>query len=185
MDAALGLQPAIGVGAGDLQRGGLDAGLLALAFFHQLYFIAVLFGPAHIHAHQHLRPVLRFGAAGTGVQLDIAIVAIGLTGQQAFDLAAFRFIGGGARGTGSLGQHLGVAVGLGHGDQFQRVGDLGLQLADAFHRRGDLVAFPHQLLRRGGVVPQRRVLGAVVQFGEAGFGDIPVKDASSAARRTA
>jgi hypothetical protein len=37
----------------------------------------------------------------------------------------------------------------------------------------------------GGVVPQRRVLGAIVQFSEARFGDIPVKDASSAAPRTA
>jgi hypothetical protein len=56
---------------------------------------------------------------------------------------------------------------------------------DALHRRGDLVPLAHELLRGGGVVPQRRVFGLVVQFGEAGFGDIPVKDASSAARSTA
>jgi hypothetical protein len=50
---------------------------------------------------------------------------------------------------------------------------------------GKLVAFSHHLLGSGGVVPEIGVLGARVQFGEAAFGDIPVKDASSAVRSTA
>ncbi len=59
----------------------------------QLHLVAVLLGPAHIHAHQHLGPVLRLGAAGAGVDLDIAVVAVGLAGQQAFDLAPLRLLG--------------------------------------------------------------------------------------------
>jgi hypothetical protein len=48
-----------------------------------------------------------------------------------------------------------------------------------------MVAFSHQLLRCRSVIPQRRILGAGIQFGEATFGDIPVKDASSAVPPTA
>ena len=70
------------------KRGRLDAGLFALALFHQLHFVAVLFGPAHVHAHQHLGPVLRLGAAGAGVQFDVAVVAIGLARTAGFRFPA-------------------------------------------------------------------------------------------------
>ena len=59
----------------------------------QLHLVAVLLGPARVHAHQHLGPVLRLGAAGAGVDLDVAVVAVGLAGQQAFDLAPLRLLG--------------------------------------------------------------------------------------------
>jgi hypothetical protein len=49
----------------------------------------------------------------------------------------------------------------------------------------EVVPLAHHLLRDNGVVPQRRIFGAMVQFGEAGLRGIPVKDASSAAQRTA
>src|SRR3546814_18271245 len=48
---------------------------------------SVLLGPANVHAQQHLRPVLRLGAAGAGVDLEVAVVGVGLAGQQAFELA--------------------------------------------------------------------------------------------------
>jgi hypothetical protein len=48
-----------------------------------------------------------------------------------------------------------------------------------------MVPFAHHLLRGGGIVPELRILGARIQFGEAALGDIPVKDASSAVRSTA
>ena len=128
----LGLQPAIGVGAGDLQRRRFDAGLFALALFQQLHFVAVLLRPPHIHPHQHFRPILGFRAARAGVQFDVAIVGVGLTGQQAFDLAPLRFLGQSAQTRGGLRRHGGIAIGLGEFDQFQRIGDVGFQLA---HRR--------------------------------------------------
>jgi hypothetical protein len=70
-------------------------------------------------------------------------------------------------------------------EQFQCVGDVLLQLAHAFHLRRQLVPLAHQLLRGGGIIPEVGILGARVQLGQASFGDIPVKDASSAARPTA
>ena len=185
MNAALGLQPAIGIRSGDVQRRGFDPGLLALALFHQLHFIAVLLGPAHVHAHQHFGPILRLCPAGAGVQLDITVVAVGLAGQQAFDFPALRLFCRGAQRCHGIGDHGRVVIGFRQFDQFQRIGDFGFQLAHGVHRAGDLVAFAHKLLSRRGIVPQRRVFGFVVQFVQTGFGDIPVKDASSAARPTA
>ena len=103
--------------------------------FHQLHLVAVLLGPAHIHAHQHLGPVLRLGAAGAGVDLDVAVVGVGLAGQQALDLAPLRLLGQRAQRRHAFVGHRRVAVRLGHADQFQRVGDLALQLAHALHLR--------------------------------------------------
>ena len=49
----------------------------------------------------------------------------------------------------------------------------------------ELGALAHDLLRGLGIVPEVGILGLGVQFGEAALGGIPVKDASSAVRRTA
>ncbi len=73
--AVLGLQPARGVAALDLDGRRLDAGLLALGFFEILDLVAVLLGPARVHAQQHAGPVLAFGAAGAGMDLEIGIVS--------------------------------------------------------------------------------------------------------------
>ena len=56
MHAALGLEPAIGVVALDLDGRRLDAGVLALGLLEQLDLVAVLLGPARVHAQQHARP---------------------------------------------------------------------------------------------------------------------------------
>ncbi len=87
MHAALGLEPAIGVGAGDPDRRRFDPGLLAAALFEPFDLVAVRLGPARIHAQQHLGPILRLGAAGAGMDLEIAVVGVGLARQQAFELA--------------------------------------------------------------------------------------------------
>ena len=60
------------------------------ALFDQLDLVAVLLGPARVHARQHLGPVLRFGAAGAGVDFEVGVVAVGLARQQALQLALGR-----------------------------------------------------------------------------------------------
>ena len=78
-----------------------------------------------------------------------------------------------------------ILSGLGELDQLHRVGDLGFQLQHGLDAVGEEGPLAHQLLGVGGVVPEGRVLGERVQLGQAMLGGIPVKDASSAARRTA
>ena len=118
------------------------------------------------------------------MDFEIAIVAVGLARQQAFELAPCRL---GAqlfeRGLG-LGDDLRLALGLAELDQFERVVDLALDAPVAGDRLVEPGALAQQLLRRGGVVPQARVLRLGVQFGQAPGCRIPVKDASSAAPAT-
>ena len=58
------LQVPVGVVADDVERGALDARLLAVLPVDQLGLPAARLGEAQVHAQQHLRPVLRLGAAG-------------------------------------------------------------------------------------------------------------------------
>ena len=81
VDAALGLGIAIGVLALDQQRRALDPGLVARGIFDRLDLEPAPFGPARIHAQQHLGPVLALGPAGTGIDLQIGIGAIRLARQ--------------------------------------------------------------------------------------------------------
>jgi hypothetical protein len=185
MHAAFGLQPAIGVVAGDLDGGGFDAGFFALGLFEIFDLEAVLFGPARVHAQQHRGPVLALGAAGAGMYFEIGIEAVGFAAEQGFELAARDFLlEGFQRGLG-LGHDAFIALGLAEFDHADIVLELTLDLADAVKRilqRGPLL---HQFLRLLGIVPEVGVLCELVQLGKPCRGCIDVKDASSAARLTA
>src|SRR6516164_818736 len=85
--AVLRLEPAERVLALDLDGRRLDAGLLAGGLLEVIDLVAALLGPARVHAQQHLRPVLALGAAGTGMHLEIAVVAVGLAREQRLELA--------------------------------------------------------------------------------------------------
>ena len=81
--ADLGAQPAVGVLALEAHGGGLDAGHVAVGGFHQLGLEAVRLAPAQVHAQQHLGPVLGFGAAGTGLDVQIGVGGVHLAGEHA------------------------------------------------------------------------------------------------------
>ncbi len=74
--------------AADLDGGGFDAGLFALGLFEIFDLEAVFFGPARVHAQQHLRPVLAFGAARAGMDGDDGALGVVRSGEQhlRFDL---------------------------------------------------------------------------------------------------
>ena len=145
----------------------------------------MLLGPARVHAHQHLGPVLRLGAALAGVQLDEAVVAVRLAAEQTEYLLALGLGRDVAQRVDPLGDHGRLAFSLGELDQAHGVGDVGLQLAQAIYAAGQAVALAHDLLRALGVVPEGGVLDEVVQLLEAGSGDVVVKDASGAGLRIA
>ena len=146
---------------------------------------AVLLGPARVHAQQHLGPVLAFGAAGAGMNLEIGIEAVGFAGQQRFEFAARDFLLQALQRGLGFANHAGIVLGFAEFDHADIVLELALDLADAAERilqRGPLL---HQLLRLLGIVPEIGVFGELVQLGEPRRGCIDVKDASSAARPTA
>ena len=145
----------------------------------------MLLGPARIHAQQHVGPVLALGTAGAGMDLDIAVVSVGLAGKQRLELAAGdlglelleRLLG--------VGDGLGILLGLAELDHGDLVVELLLDAADG----GELIlergALLHHALRALLVVPQARVLGLLVELLETLARLVEVKDASSAARATA
>ncbi len=67
-----------GVLAGHGKSSGLDTRLFAILVVIDLGLEAVPLGPTKVHAHQHLGPVLRFGAAGARVDSHDCIERIGL-----------------------------------------------------------------------------------------------------------
>ena len=75
MDAVLTLKIAVGVLALDHDRRALETGLVAVEIVEHLELEAVLVRPLHIHAVEHLRPVLRLGAAGAGVEGQNGVAA--------------------------------------------------------------------------------------------------------------
>ena len=64
VDAVFALEEAVGkLAALDFHRDALDACLVAFLKVGNGDFVVVGFGPAHIHSHQHLRPVLTLGSS--------------------------------------------------------------------------------------------------------------------------
>ena len=82
VDAAFGLQHAVGVLAANRDRGGLEARLLARARLEQLVLEAPVGRPAQVHAEEHLGPVLGVGPPRSRVDLQDRIAGVVLSGEE-------------------------------------------------------------------------------------------------------
>src|SRR5437660_1324076 len=97
MHSPLGTQPAEGALSGKASRHTFVTCPLARRLVEELAAEALALRPAHVHAHQHLGPVLRIGAAGAGVdahqgrvvgvrareqEIDLLSAQVGLQGFQ-------------------------------------------------------------------------------------------------------
>src|SRR5678815_651727 len=76
MHAGFRTQKSIGVLTADLEHGTLDSGLFALAYVEDLDGVATSFGPTGVHAHEHLRPILRLGSTRSGADLQLRVAKI-------------------------------------------------------------------------------------------------------------
>jgi hypothetical protein len=159
-----------------MHGGGFDAGHLALGLFRDLDLETLAFTPAQIHAQQHLRPVLRLGATGAGLHIDVGIVGVGLAAEHAlefqplhlgFETLHIRC----QRGGGGL-----VVFQLDQLGQFERVGDAARQLADAADDVFQTRPLAIEFLRALGVFPDLGVFELAQDFGQALLAGIEVKD---------
>ena len=82
MHAVFALQIAVGVLTLDHDRRALETGLVAVEIVEHLEFKAVLVRPLHIHAVEHLRPVLRLGAARAGVERQNGVAVVVFAGKE-------------------------------------------------------------------------------------------------------
>ncbi len=72
--------------ARDRERHVVDPRLVPLLEVDDLGLVAAPLAPAHVHAQQHLRPVLGVGAAGAGLDVHDGVGAVGRAGQHAPEL---------------------------------------------------------------------------------------------------
>jgi len=118
------------------------------------------------------------------MDLEIAIVGVGLARQQAFELAPRRLGTQPLQRRLGLGDDAGLTLGLAELDQLDRLVDLTLDPPVAADRLVEPGTLAQQPLRTRGIVPQVLILGLCVQLGETAGRGLPVKDASSAAPTT-
>ena len=162
MHAVLTLQVSVGVGALNLHRHRLDARLVAFLQVGYCHLILVRLRPAHVHAHQHRRPVLAFRTTGTGVDFEHTVHLVGFLTQHVLQLQRLD-------GFGCLGVRL-VQFGFGDESVLAEVeGDFHL-VGKAFHlfisvnpalQSLDLLHLGFRFL---GVVPESGSLGAQLFF---------------------
>jgi hypothetical protein len=161
-------------------RGGLDAGLLAGVHVDQLDLVAARARPSAVHALQHLGPVLAFGAAGAGIDFDVGVVVVGLAGEQRRTLSrsarSANVFSAATPSSAIASSPSASAISI----SSQVSGQLAFDGARGRHRLIEPAALAHHRLRGLGIVPERRVLDARVQFIETAEGAIPVKETSSA-----
>ena len=159
----------------------LDPRLLAGALLDPLDLVAALLRPADVHPQQHLGPVLRFGAAGTGMDLEESVVAVRLARQQALQLAPLRLAAGGGKRGFRLAVGLLVRLFLGKLGEREAVLQLQLQPLVSGDRRIETGALLHHRAGALGIGPEVGVLGLAVQRLQAAARTVEVKGASSAA----
>ena len=146
MHAMLALEHTVGVGTLDHHGGRLDAGFVAVQHVQHLYIVAVRLRPAAVHTEQHLRPVLRLGAAGAGVEGQNGVVVVVLAVEHRHQLqlvdgffdSVDRFL--------ALGCQRGVVFLLDHQQQGFCFLVLGGQLAEALQLVLDLAHLADDLL---------------------------------------
>ncbi len=181
----LALEPPIGIMALNHHGRRLDPRALAFRLFDPFDLVAMRFSPAHVHAHQHIRPVLALSAAGAGMHFEVTVIGIGLARQKRFQLAAGHLgLEASERGFG-LADGLVVLFRLAELDKRELILEFLLDAADRLELIVQRITLAHHALRARLIVPEIGVFQFLVQFGEASRRGVDVKDASSAAARTA
>ena len=92
VDAGFGRQQPVRVLACHRHRRALEPRFFAGLVVDDLALEAAALGPAHVHAQQHLGPVLRLGAAGAGMDGDDGVLAIVLAAEHLLHFAGLDFL---------------------------------------------------------------------------------------------
>ena len=175
--AAFRTQPAVGATAVDRDRHALEPRLLALLLVDDLGLESVPFRPAQVHAQEHLRPVGRLGAAGSGADRQDRGPGVVLAGEQQLRALAGEL---GVEGVGlalRLGFQLGVA---GFGRQLDRrleVGGACEESVPELEIDTEAVRLAQDVLCPSAVVPEPRLRRDCVELGQALLLAWEVKDA--------
>ena len=143
MNAGFSFQPTIGIFALHQQSAGFQPRLFASLLFNHFYLVFVGPRPARIHACHHRRPVLSLSATGSGVYLDIGVIAVGFTGKQRFQFGVAHYAAQYRQAVEGIIDDAFIIFHLGHFNQLKRVGQFGLGRGDDGHGIVELVSLAH------------------------------------------
>lgn len=159
-----------------MHGGAFDAGDFTFGQFHDGGVEATLGGPAQVHAQEDVGPVLGFGAAGTGLDVQVGVVHVHLAAEHATELEL-------GQGFFQAFEHLDdivdgafVALFNGHVEQLARVGQTAGHLVQGLDDLCQRRALAAQFLGVFGLVPDVRVFEFAVDFDQALMLLIVVKD---------
>ena len=91
MDAALRLEVAVGVFPVHFEGDILQSGLITRLIVQNVRLEPVRLDPSHVHAKEHLRPILALRAAGAGVDGHDGVVEVMLPVQQRGEFEGVQF----------------------------------------------------------------------------------------------
>ena len=109
---ALGLAVAVGVGAYNPESRARHARLFSGLDILYFGLVAPALRPAHVHAHQHFRPVAALGAARAGVYCDYRVAGVVRAAQERFYFGRVEGFFQGSRFCGELCGELCVVLGF-------------------------------------------------------------------------
>ena len=124
----------------------------------------VAFGPAAIHSQQHFRPILGFGSAAAGMDLQKGVIGINLAVQQGFQLAVPGFAAQVFQMPFQIGKRCFIAFSFRQLGQFRIVLQILLHILIAGQRFFQSRFFAHQPAGFFGIVPQPGVRTQGIQF---------------------
>jgi hypothetical protein len=110
-----------------VNRRTLDPCNLTRRNFEHLGLEAMALGPTQIHAQQHLGPVLRLGAARTGLEIDVGIIRIELSGEHAPEFEPCNDLFGRLDIAGNFAKQLLVVLGAGELEELGVIRQLALE----------------------------------------------------------
>ena len=185
VDAGLALQVPVGVLAGDLERRRLDPGLVAGEHVDDLDLVAAPLRPAGVHAEEHLRPVLRLGAAGPGVDGEDGVLPVVIPGQDDRQLEVLQLLPKALEARLDLRLEALVTLLEGHLPEGTDVCELARELPRPPDQAREVVALADEPLGAPGVVPESRGRHLRVDGGDARLLRGEVKDAPGGRRAAA
>jgi hypothetical protein len=136
----------------------------------------VAFRPTQVHAQQHFGPVLRLGAARSGLEVDVGIVGIELAGKHAPEFEPCHALFGSLDIADNFAEQLLVILSTGELEELGVVRQCALERADCFDDIAERGALAPECLRALGRRPDRGVLELAIDLFEPFALDVEVKD---------
>ncbi len=158
------LQVPVGIGSCDRNRHAFDARFVAGQEIQCFYLEFLVFRPPHIHPKEHLSPILRFRAAGAGMNRHNGIIGVQFSREEKLDAqcgeARFQL----TQLTRQLGLQGRVAALVGKLQQRIQIAHFGLDVAPLLELPLDRRLFPAHHCSGAGIVPEVRLTHLRFEF---------------------